>query len=317
MNLFRKFLWNRYEHSNIQLFDIISIGYILLIGLLLIPFHNHVSNWKWLVLAHITTVIFILELLRFAKLHPSPMVNFLRTFYPAIGIYFAWVELGQIVNMIFPFWADNWILHLDVTIFKTHPTVWVQQFFTPWLTELMNFFYTSYYLMIPFIGFILYFSKSRQAAFNYFSYLMLVSIICYVLFIIFPCKGAWMLLQQLHTKQLTGGFFLKLIQHLQANNANIGCAFPSAHVATAFTMGYVALKYIRPLGYLVMLNAIGVAMSAVYLRYHHAVDAIGGILVATICYFVSTYLIENWENIKTKYFKYVKQKKEPLKIVSV
>lgn len=309
--------FKRFQTIEYQLFDIIIAGYILLIGILLVPFHHHVPYWPLLSLFHLFLFILLFEFLRLSEKNKHPVLDFIRLFYPVAALLGGWVELNTIVTMIFPFWANAYIVKLDVFVFGTHPTVWVERLFTPWLTEIMNFSYTVYYLFIPVIGFVLFVQNKRQDAFDYFSSIMFTVVSCFVLYLLIPCEGAWTILKDLHTKIPTGGIFLKLNQFLQSHGSNEGCAFPSSHVSIAFTMALAALKYKRPLGYLALLNAIGVAASTVYLRYHHGVDSLSGIVMGIVCYLISEHLIDKWKDYQNRPLKLNYQKTEVIQLVDV
>ena len=138
----------RYDGIRLEPMDRVVIGYLAVTAALLFPFHRQVSEWAVHVLVHITVIGLILELIRVSNRNGRTWLDFLRTFYPVIGFSFAWKEVGRLVNMIFPFWGSELIAGWDLRLFGVHPTVWVERLFRPWLTELMNFFYSIYYLML-------------------------------------------------------------------------------------------------------------------------------------------------------------------------
>jgi len=271
--------------------DYVVIGYTLLIGLLIIPFHRDVANWWQYPLIHTAIAIFILEFLRFHSKKSCKVLDFIRTFYPFIGLSFAWAELDNLVTILFSYWANNFVVNLDKMIFGVHPTVWVESIFSPVLTEVMNFFYASYYFFIPIGGFTLFF-KGRQKDVLDFMFLVFLSYCTsFVLFLFFPAEGAWIILKHLHTVEPEGGFFLKLNQFMQANGSIRGGAFPSSHVSGAFIVTWATFRFQKKLGFVLLPLAIGIAISTTYCRYHHAVDPIAGAILGTILYFVGSAII--------------------------
>ena len=71
-----------------------------------------------------------------------------------------------------------------------------------------------------------------------------------------------------------------------------GAAFPSAHVSGTVAWTIVAYRFLpRFAGHLMLFISIGTAVSSVYLGYHHAVDPIGGILLAVAAYPVALGLV--------------------------
>ena len=222
------------------------------------------------------------------------IIQFLRTFYPAILLTYAWMELNTLVTILFPYWASEFVINADKFIFSVHPTVWVERLFTPWLTELMNFFYVIYFIFIPVSGFSLYFSGRKDDALDFLFLVFLTYTSSFLLFFFFPAEGAWIILKHLHTKEAEGGIFTWLVHFIQGHGSIRGGAFPSSHVAAAVTIVMAMLKYNRKLGWILLSLTFGVVASTVYLRYHHAVDALGGIIWGTLMYGLGILILKNW-----------------------
>jgi len=82
-NILQRYWVLRYGHIHFRLMDINCIGYLGLIGFLLIFFHKSVIRWPFHVLIHTAFVIGILELVRLGeKYRYNKILWTLRTFYP-------------------------------------------------------------------------------------------------------------------------------------------------------------------------------------------------------------------------------------------
>ncbi|WP_051978489.1 phosphatase PAP2 family protein [Edaphobacter aggregans] len=64
-------------------------------------------------------------------------------------------------------------------------------------------------------------------------------------------------------------------------------SFPSAHVASAFAIAFILLRYSLPAGLLFLLLAIAISLGAVIGRYHYALDVLFGALVPLLVFFAS------------------------------
>ena len=71
-----------------------------------------------------------------------------------------------------------------------------------------------------------------------------------------------------------------------------GGAFPSSHISEAFVIALVALRYEKKLGRVLLPATFGVAVSTVYLGYHHAVDPIFGFIWGGLCYVFTLKLLK-------------------------
>jgi len=293
MNGAVKTLWQRrYGNIGIQLMDRTVLIYLAALGLLVIPFHRDVALWALYPAGHAVLCFLILEFVRFSAGRSSAVLRFVRTFYPVLGIPFLWTELDNLITMLLPYWANGWIVQLDLKLFGVHPTVWMEQWFRPWLTELMNFFYALYYLFIPTVGLWLYFRGKVQQTFDFLFLVMFTFCTSYFLFLCFPSEGAWIVLKDLHRVQPEGGLFMRFIQMLQSKGSIRGGAFPSSHVDVAFVVALSGIRYVRRLGWFLLPFAMGVAVATVYCRYHHAVDSIAGIVWGGICYAAGTWILK-------------------------
>ena len=196
--------------------------------------------------------------------------------------------------MILPYWANDFVVSLDTAIFGVHPTVWVQNIFTPWLTELMNFFYAFYYFFIPISTFSLYFRRRKQETLDFLFLVFFTYSIAFLIFLLFPAEGPWVILKDLHTVRPEGGFFLKLNQFIQGRGSIRGGCFPSSHVAAAFTLLWATFRYQWKLGVFFSPVVFGMAAATVYCQYHHAVDALSGMILGSIFYGIGIFILRKW-----------------------
>ena len=281
----------RYGHIRFHFMDHTIIIYLLLLGFLVIPFHRDVKNWGQYPVIHLAAVFLILELLRLYALKPNKILRFFRTFYPALGLALAWGELDSCITMIFPYWANDFVVNLDLALFGVHPTVWVQTLFTPWLTEIMNFFYAFYYTFIPISAFTLYFRGREKETLDFLFTVFLAYCSVFMLFLVFPAEGPWVILKDLHTVRPEGGIFLWLNEFIQGRGSIRGGCFPSSHVAAAYAILWGTYKYQWKLGIIMTPFVFGMAAATVYCQYHHAVDALSGMLIGTLLFLVGQAMI--------------------------
>ena len=286
----------RYSDIHFRVFDIACMGFLGLVGFLLIFFHKTVDSWPRYVLIHVVFVFAILELVRAGEKHPqNKILWFMRTFYPISIFLFGWSEVNTIVRMFFgTFWFTEPAIAMDKFLFGVHPTLWCQQFTSPILDEIMAFLYGSYYLFLPSVVLFLYIKGKREETLAVFSFLSVTLMSNYFLFYLLPTLSPLMApsLAHLHTKTFAGFFFMKAILAIQSNAGVAGGAFPSSHIAEASVLVLAVLRYERKLGLVLLPVAFGMAVSTVYLGYHHAVDPLSGFLWGGLCYVVTLKLLK-------------------------
>jgi len=300
----RNGLWNvlkrawvlRYGYVHFRLMDINCLAYLGLIGFLLIFFHKAVARWPIHVLIHSVMVVGILEIVRLGeKFSQKKILWILRTFYPVAIFLYAWEELEALVPMFFGSpWATDVIVRLDKLIFGVHPTIWFQQFYQPWLNELMNFFYAAYYTFFILVPLSLFIRKEKEETFAALSLATFVYLSNFCLFYLLPVISPPFIpmLQKLQVSQQTGYVFVEVNRIVQAQGGIPVGAFPSSHVAGALIWVLCSLRYNRKLGIAMAPIAFGLAFSTVYMGLHHAVDPVFGYIWGAIAYTIALKLIK-------------------------
>lgn len=294
-----QFLWKllrgRYGNIRLYLMDLNCIGYLLVIGVLLLVFNRRVVNWNFLSFQHLVLVFVILELIRFAKKNPNlKFVRFLRIFYPLMIISYGWWEIGHLVRMFFAtFWASDFVASLDSQIFGVHPTIWIQNFYSPWLDEVFNVFYCTYYFLPPLVPIFFFIKGKQQETTAAFSMVTTTYVMNFFLFLVFPAVGPQMIswLEDMRIQKPGGYWAAQFTQLMQANGGNVGGAFPSSHISGATIWTLAAMRYFPRLGRPLLVVLPGIALSTVYLGYHHAVDPITGLLLGLISFKISLFFL--------------------------
>ncbi len=286
----------RYGQVRFRLVDINCLAYFGVIAFLLIFFHRTVPAWPKVVLIHALVIVAILEIVRLGESLPRRReLWLLRTFYPVAAILIGWNEIDALVRMFFgSYWATDLLIRADVMVFGVHPTVWVQRFYRPWLDELMVIFYSGYYLFLPLATLPLFIKKKYEETLAVFSVATFVLFINYFLFYLTPVLSPVMTesLDALHTGRYSGYIVAEITRFLQAHGSVRGGTFPSSHISQALVWALMAFRYNPKMGRVLLPVVLGVAVSTVYLGYHHALDPIGGLLLGALLHPVGIKIIK-------------------------
>ena len=142
------------------------------------------------------------------------------------------------------------------------------------LSELLHLSYLSYYFIIYLPPILLWARKREQAFWHTTAALMAVFAICYLIFTVFPVQGpryVWAPPLNVPSGPVRA-FALSL---LQAGSSR-GTAFPSSHVAVAFTQTVVALYWQRTVGIACLVLSVLLGIGAVWGGFHYGVDVLAG-----------------------------------------
>jgi len=128
--------------------DAAAILYFIALSVILLVYHSGLELWGLYILAQFLVIFAIVALVNIST-RPIIGLTFLRDWYPVVIFFFAFEEMNDLIHIIKPDWMNETLIDWDFQIFGVHPTVWFEQYMTPWLTEYMEFAYFAYYLLIP------------------------------------------------------------------------------------------------------------------------------------------------------------------------
>ncbi|MFQ5485820.1 MAG: phosphatase PAP2 family protein [Desulfobacterales bacterium] len=194
------------------------------------------------------------------------------------------LEVSLIINVLFPFWLEPYLISFDNLLFGHHPTVWVQDLFNRSLTEYMAFSYWSYYILLPLTGFVLFVQKDKSLFRSFVFNLSLTLYICYFSYLFLTARGPHETLAHLHLEREVAGFFDNWVKTIQENAAISGAAFPSSHVTAVWISWIYLFRFRKWLGFVVLPLVLSLSFSVVYMQYHYAIDPIAGIVLICLSY---------------------------------
>ncbi|RMF68349.1 MAG: hypothetical protein D6743_03500 [Calditrichaeota bacterium] len=276
--------------ETLRLVDYLTLGYLALMGTLVLLFHRHVPNWPLHVAGHYVSIGLLFLFFRFATGHRSRLIRFVRDAYPFFLYTFMFKETSTIINIFFPFWLEPFLIKWDLALLGSHPTVWLQRFYHPWLTEFMAFSYWSYYILLPAGALILYLRKDKVRFHSLVFTLSLTLYLCYFSYLLLTARGPHETLAYLHADRQLVGFFDRLVHAIQARAAISGAAFPSSHVAAVWVVLFFMFEHRKWLGFAMLPLVLSLTVSVVYLQYHYAVDPLAGILVAVLVFLLARFI---------------------------
>lgn len=210
--------------------------------------------------------------------------------------------------------CDYILANWEQTIFGFQPALlFSKNYHQNWLSEILNMGYFAYYPLII-VSSAFFFFKSRKF-FNYFFFTVMFAFFTYYLiFIYFPTAGPQYYFsvigidninagvfpkiglyfndnQTLLPSANKSGFFFELVEKTQQVGERPTAAFPSSHVGISTLIMILILK---SKNYLVfgLLTPIYVALvlATVYIQAHYLIDVVGGLISATLLYYLGTYI---------------------------
>jgi membrane-associated phospholipid phosphatase len=212
----------------------------------------------------------------------APVLQFAVNFYPMAFIPLLYESLGPLILAARPTAKDNMLIAADRALFGTDPTVWLQRFIHPFLTDLFFVSYVAYYFIAIALGVVLW-MRDRAVARRFIFTLSLAYVLSYAGYFAVPALGPRAALAARHSVPLETTAVSRAISSTLDELENTKYdVFPSGHTMVAVVVLIVAYQRARDTVWWLLPVAIGLVISTVYCRFHYAVDIIAGTLLAII-----------------------------------
>ncbi len=255
-----------------------------LIGLALLTFFHRgqVPLWRSQLLFYglLTALLFILGLFP-DRMNSRGIGRILKDFSPIFFVILTYQSLGNLIQYLWPD-VDSYLIQIDHFLFGVHPTVWMERWITPWLTDLLSLAYLSYYFL-PVILIVTLYLRGRQDEFERSVFILTFGYyLSFVGYILFPAIGPRFTQVHLYSIPLDGSWITDWVRDtLNALEHNKRDCMPSGHTQIALMVLYLSHRYEKMLFRIFLPVVCALIFSTVYLRYHYVIDLFAGTLFAT------------------------------------
>jgi membrane-associated phospholipid phosphatase len=224
--------------------------------------------------------------------------HFWRHWYPHLFFLFCFEELGFLMTLVTPHWQDAKLIAFDYWLTGAHPSVWLEQFATPFRDDVMQLVYFTYFTYLLIVGLVLYLRRDWRGYWSAMTYSMAGYIIGYFIAMFFPIEAPWFAMAGWWKGALPGGPFTAMMGFIEHYGRVRGAAFPSAHVAGATAALWAAWVYRRWLFWVLLPWYVGMCFSTIWGRYHYCADVLAGIVTGTLGYLIGRWIM-NWRGAIT------------------
>ncbi len=287
--------------------DAVMIAFVLLFASLVMIYNDSVVDSGRLLATYLGILFLQLALTALSRRPSNPggrsgvKEAVLRSFhdivFPVVAILLVYDTMTELIRGVNPRDIDHLLIRIDYWLLGVYPTVWLERIVNPYLTELLQLSYTSYYFLPLILGVVLK-RKGRDAEFNEgLTHIVLCFYLSYVGYILFPALGPRYTMAHLQSVQLQGVALFEGIYDLLNSIEGIKRdAFPSGHTAVTLVVVHLCHRYERRLFRIFLPLAVLLLFSTVYCRYHYVVDVLGGVVLYGITMVSGGWLTKRWTN---------------------
>jgi membrane-associated phospholipid phosphatase len=270
----------RTSYINLRPADTLNVSFLLFLAAITIFSRDVIPVSTTLVTVFIALIAAQIALMKYGRMNIVLSYAY-DLFFPFFCILIVFEGLGYMVHTLHPKDIDPVLIKIDYIIFQGYPTVLLERFINPLLTDIMQLAYISYYFLPIILGMILKAQKDDQAFDRSLFLIIFCFYLSYIGYLLMPALGPRYTINHLQTLDLEGLVFAQPIQ--DALNRLEGIkrdAFPSGHTGVALTVLYCAYLHEKRIFWIYLPIVILLMISTVYSRYHYVVDVLAGILLA-------------------------------------
>lgn len=281
--------------------DILVIGFALILTAVSIIFSYRIPAWSTLVVINTVAILLILSLGMFRHRSPSRVLRAIHNWYVAPIVFFSFKELYFIIKPLhFGKDYDDWLIAVDQWIFGVNPTEWIMQFASPYLTEILQIAYTSFYLLFFLLGSEFYRRKSNPGLFHYFMFSVVYGFfLSYLGYFFLPAVGPRFTVHdfsQLDT-ELPGVLLTPYLRWFVNAGGSVPMGvpnelaiagtqrdvFPSGHTMMTLLLMYMSARFKANVRVFMYVIGSLLIIATVYQRYHYVVDLLAGACFMVLC----------------------------------
>ena len=267
------------------------------------------GGWLSLLGVNLAITAAILGLGRAAASTKNRIVRLVRDFYPVPMIFVAFKEVHFVIQSMARTDFDAAFIAIDRWLFGADPTVWMGQFASPVLTEVLQVSYASYYVIMLILGIELYRLEPRGTFSTVVFTITYGFFLSYVGYILFPGVGPRFTLHDFAAlnEELPGLFLTDALRDFINAGESIPKGapdpmalaqrdvFPSGHTQMTLITIFFSWKYRVPSSVVITVLGTLLIVSTVYLRYHYVIDLAGGAAFMALTVLTAPLLERAWK----------------------
>ena len=298
--------------KNLRAVDFIVVVFCGVLSAINLIFTGSVPNWH----LHIVINFFFASFAIFSSvMHERKNTLLWRQLHlwylvPMIFIFFK--ELYNMIEPIRRTICDPALIQIDRFIFHVDPTVILFNIANPYLTELLQIVYGTFFFLPVILG--IDFMRQRKVhEFDYSAFIIVFGFfLSFIGYILVPAIGPRFTIHNFAAtnSEMPGLLVTNFLREIVNAGESIPTGtlnpellvqrdcFPSGHTQMTLLVMLLSIKFKSKLKWFFIVDGTLLIFATVYLRYHYVVDLIAGILFMIFTLWSGKYIYGWWEEIR-------------------
>jgi membrane-associated phospholipid phosphatase len=293
--------------------DAVTLIFVTLLIVVESVFAFRIDRWFVYIPLNIIIAAAIVASARYVHQHgrtKNSFITLFRDWYLVPNILFIYTQSSSIAFPIHGRDYDAVLIMIDRAVFGVDPTLWISRFAHPFITEILQIAYSSYYLFFIALFYELY-RREDHTAFRSGAMLVVYGFyLSYIGYMLFPAIGPRFTLHDFSSidAELPGIFLTDYLRMIINSGGGVPAgaadpslfvhrdAFPSGHTQLTLAAIYVAFAANTRIRWWLFLGGSLLIISTVYMRYHYVVDVAAGMIFFLFTIWSGKMIDEWWNN---------------------
>jgi membrane-associated phospholipid phosphatase len=292
----------------LKAFDLVVIVFYIILSVLHVIYHDRIDTWLIWIIVNLFIIVISFFLAYMESKNGNEFWSGVHYWYLVPVVLITFKELYFMIQPIRIYDHDNMFILIDRWIFGTDPTQFLRQISTPWLTEILQIIYGTFYILPILLGLFLL-RKKRYVAMDFAVFIVVYGFyLSYLGYFIWPGIGPRFTLHNFNTinQDLPGLFLTNFLRELVNSGESIPAGtlnpaavvqrdiFPSGHTMITLIVMYLSVRLKSRSKYFFVPVGTLLIFSTVYLWYHYVIDLIGGLLFMIFALWTGKYIFNWW-----------------------
>jgi membrane-associated phospholipid phosphatase len=276
--------------------DIYTLVIVTLYSILSVVYYQHIPMAAALLLVNLLIVTVICSSILLTHFTDHGVFRFVRYFYTIPVVYLMYDQTHYFVRLVHPVDYDGLLIAADRWLCGVDPTVWLQRFAHPAITEYLQICYFLFYVLPVTHAIELWMNDDIERLKMFARKMSFVYFISYLAYFVLPAVGPRFTLHSFSSisSELPGLWLTEALRAVVNTGGGVTAGalhpvevvnrdcMPSGH--TMLTLVNIILGFRFGSRFRWMFAIIGgsLIISTVYLRYHYVVDVAIGVLLAIV-----------------------------------
>jgi membrane-associated phospholipid phosphatase len=306
----------KYYFNKIAAVDLVVIIFLLLLTILNLSFTQKVQNWVLHIFINFAIIIFIFISAVKMELPNGKIWKQLHLWYLVPFVFIVFKELYGMIDPIREKIYDDILILADRFIFRTDPTAALYSIVNPFLTELLQIIYGTFFFLPVILGIDLI-RQNKKNELDYSAFIIVYGFcLSFIGYFLVPAIGPRFTLHnfEMNNIEMPGIFITDFLREIVNSGESIPSgtvnpallvqrdAFPSGHTQMTLLVMFLSVKFKSRLKLFFIINGSLLIFATVYLRYHYVADLIGGLIFMIFTLWSGKYIYKWWSEFTSNNF---------------